>query len=381
MNDISLKIHPYLKVIQLPLILRIIKTVNGVTTYYNTRNGVILSQSDGTNTMYFQYDTNGAPLGFIWNGTQYLYMTNQMGDVISITNAQGNELVQYEYDEWGALGSVTTINDTDEEKAIANVNPLRYRGYYYDNETGYYYLQSRYYDASICRLINADDSQIAKDSKEVLLSSNLFAYCCNDPINNIDFDGCKYLPSQSYMYKGTTPPKDFGKQKLSESGITMLKACESFHSKAYKALSSEKYYTIGYGHYGSDVKKNQTITKSNADKLLRSDIKIYEKNLNNFLIDCRIYLNQKQFDACIIDSYQRGQNMWKNGIWVKYDLPCFLNRYRIFNDNKHHRSFNEINSAFQGTVSSAAGLKKRRLSEARLFSGGFYCTTTKQVYG
>lgn len=50
--------------------------------------------------MYFQYDTNGATLGFIWNGTQYLYMTNQMGDVISITDAQGNELVQYEYDKW-----------------------------------------------------------------------------------------------------------------------------------------------------------------------------------------------------------------------------------------------------------------------------------------
>ena len=61
---------------------------------------MILSQTDGTNTMYFQYDTNGATLGFIWNGTQYLYMTNQMGDVISITDAQGNELVQYEYDKW-----------------------------------------------------------------------------------------------------------------------------------------------------------------------------------------------------------------------------------------------------------------------------------------
>lgn len=58
--------------------IRTIKTENGVITYYNTKNGVILSQSDGTNTMYFQYDTNGTPLGFIYNSTQYLYMTNQM---------------------------------------------------------------------------------------------------------------------------------------------------------------------------------------------------------------------------------------------------------------------------------------------------------------
>ena len=79
--------------------IRTSKTINGKTTYYNTKDGVILSQTDGTNTMYFQYDTNGSPLGFIWNNTQYLYITNQMGDVISITDAQGNELVQYKYDE------------------------------------------------------------------------------------------------------------------------------------------------------------------------------------------------------------------------------------------------------------------------------------------
>ena len=69
--------------------IRTSKTVNGKTTYYNTKNGVILSQIDGTDTIYFQYDNTGSPLGFIWNDTQYLYLTNQMGDVISITDAQG----------------------------------------------------------------------------------------------------------------------------------------------------------------------------------------------------------------------------------------------------------------------------------------------------
>ena len=80
--------------------IRTSKTVNGKTTYYNTKDGVILSQTDGTDTLYFQYDTSGVPLGFIWNGTQYFYITNQMGDVISITDVQGNELAQYSYDEW-----------------------------------------------------------------------------------------------------------------------------------------------------------------------------------------------------------------------------------------------------------------------------------------
>lgn len=170
--------------------IRTSKTVNGVTTYYNTKDGVILSQSDGTNTMYFQYDTNGTPLGFIYNATQYFYMTNQMGDIIAITESDGNIIAQYVYDEWGKLLNVYTINeDNVEQSKVANANPLRYRGYYYDTETGYYYLQSRYYDASICRFINADIPEIAQMSKGIAAGTNLYTYCNNNPINNIDETG------------------------------------------------------------------------------------------------------------------------------------------------------------------------------------------------
>ena len=169
--------------------IRTSKTVNGVTTYFNTKDGVILSQTDGTNTMYFQYDKKGVPLGFIYNGTQYFYLTNQTGDVISIIDAQGNNLVDYEYDEWGAIGSKTAVNNTDEENILANLNPLRYRGYYYDNETEYYYLQSRYYNPEICRFINSDFSTISRLCKNEINGSNLFSYCGNNPLNKIDSSG------------------------------------------------------------------------------------------------------------------------------------------------------------------------------------------------
>ncbi|MCM1286350.1 MAG: hypothetical protein NC213_10135 [Acetobacter sp.] len=170
--------------------IRTSKTVNGVTTYYNTRNGVILSQSDGTNTIYFQYDTNGTPLGFIYNGTQYFYMTNQMGDVIAITEADGSIFAQYVYDEWGKELTVFTLDEENTEQvAVAYANPLRYRGYYYDSETGYYYLQSRYYDAAICRFINADVPEIAKVFKAIPAGTNLFVYCNNNPVNNSDPTG------------------------------------------------------------------------------------------------------------------------------------------------------------------------------------------------
>ena len=70
---------------------------------------------------------------------------------------------------------------------ITNANSLRYRGYYLDSETGYYYLQSRYYDPSICRFINADDIDIVYECREEQIGTNLFAYCCNDPVDNADF--------------------------------------------------------------------------------------------------------------------------------------------------------------------------------------------------
>ena len=124
----------------------------------------------------------GVPIGFIYNGTQYFYITNQMGDVIGITDSTGTLIAQYEYDEWGNVLS-TSEND------IANTNPIRYRGYYQDAETGYYYLQSRYYDASIYRFINADVPEIAKMSKDIPVGTNLFAYCSNNPVNNSDPSG------------------------------------------------------------------------------------------------------------------------------------------------------------------------------------------------
>ena len=161
--------------------IRTSKTVNGVTTYFNTKDGVILSQNDGTNTWYFQYDTNGSPLGFVLNGTQYFYITNQMGDVLAITDTNGDIVADYEYDAWGKVLTADTN--------IAKQNPLRYRGYYYDNETDYYYLQSRYYDSNIGRFISADVLELSQITKDSPAGTNLYSYCNNCPVGNTDSDG------------------------------------------------------------------------------------------------------------------------------------------------------------------------------------------------
>ena len=85
--------------------------------------------------------------------------------------------------------------------------------------------------------------------------------------------------------------------KISKNGIELIKCFESFSSKACKCLASEKYYTIGYGHYGADVKENQTITKEQAEDLLQKDLEKFEQKVNKYN---NVYnFNQNQFDALV----------------------------------------------------------------------------------
>lgn len=160
------------------------KTVNGITTHYLTVDGRITGQYDGTDTLYFRYNADNSPIGFSLNGEEYLYLKNIQGDVEEILDKNGNSVVKYAYNEWGKLLSVTGSMAA----AVGRINPIRYRGYYYDGETGYYYLQSRYYNPDICRFINADEPSYVTISTEKT-NYNLFAYCASNPVNNIDPDG------------------------------------------------------------------------------------------------------------------------------------------------------------------------------------------------
>jgi RHS repeat-associated protein len=98
-------------------------------------------------------------------------------------------VAKYNYDAWGKVLSVTNASDTVQTAStfIGNINPIRYRGYYYDVETGFYYLQSRYYDPETGRFVNADN--IVPKLSETMQDYNLYAYCADDPVNNEDPTG------------------------------------------------------------------------------------------------------------------------------------------------------------------------------------------------
>ena len=155
------------------------KVVNGETTeYYLNGTQILMENRDGIR-IYYIYGVTGVE-GMIYDEDYYYFDKNTLGDVIGIRNSSGTLVATYEYDAWG--------NITYQYGSMADINPFRYRGYYYDTETGFYYLQTRYYDPSICRFINADNyeliSQLAS-SKEL----NMYVYCRNNPIMYTDSTG------------------------------------------------------------------------------------------------------------------------------------------------------------------------------------------------
>ena len=164
------------------------KTVGSTTYKYDTLSGKVMRQSWGSNVIDFVYDENNQPYAMRYNGTVYYYVLNVQGDVVGLLNASGAIAAKYTYDPWGKVTVQNPSGTTNISSSfIGNINPLRYRGYYYDTETGFYYLQTRYYDPAIGRFINADT--YATTDAEGLLSTNLFAYCENNPISRFDPTG------------------------------------------------------------------------------------------------------------------------------------------------------------------------------------------------
>ena len=168
------------------------KTVNGTTYNYTTLSGKVMRQQWGNKSLEFIYDDGNQPFAMIYNdgstSTLYYYVLNAQGDVIALLNANGTLAASYNYGAWGNY----SVHGADGKKTtdptfIGHINPLRYRGYYYDRETRLYYLQSRYYDFANCRFINADT--FATTDANGFLSANMFAYCENNPVGNSDPNG------------------------------------------------------------------------------------------------------------------------------------------------------------------------------------------------
>lgn len=138
----------------------------------------------------YYYDSSDDVIGFEYNNNKYLYLKNLQNDIIGIVDEAGNLVVEYTYDAYGNIIKLVDTSNCD----LSTVNPFRYRSYYYDKETGWYYLNSRYYNPIIGRFITMDGVEYLGASG-TSLSYNLFSYCENNPVNNVDYLGTSILDS------------------------------------------------------------------------------------------------------------------------------------------------------------------------------------------
>ena len=187
--------------------IRTVKT-NGSTIHHYTLNGSQIvtetwttKSSSGAETpnhfLVYLYDENGAPVGLQYRNKSdaknvfytYYFEKNLQGDIIAIYTENGTKIGSYTYDAWGNCTVSTESGTTTSQKRIVRtLNPFRYRGYYYDTDTGLYYLQSRYYNPQWGRFLNADYAEVMSDNGS-LSDKNLFVYCDNNPVMRKDEDG------------------------------------------------------------------------------------------------------------------------------------------------------------------------------------------------
>ena len=168
--------------------IRTSKKVNGVKHEYTLDGTKILRETWNGNTLVHLYDNEGGVCGILYNNVPYYFIKNLQGDVIAIVNKDAQTVARYSYDAWGAVTNAVTYTELTDGVDIATINPFRYRGYYYDEEIGLYYLQSRYYNPSTGRFINGD-TLLSCDIDKRSLATNAFVYSTNNPINESDYAG------------------------------------------------------------------------------------------------------------------------------------------------------------------------------------------------
>ena len=172
--------------------LRIAKSVGNSRTDYYYSGDKLIAEVCGETVLVYIYDDAGAPVGYLYRNSaypddfwdSYVFDKNLHGDIVGVYAPNSAKLVSYEYDAWG---NCTVIYHGNGASTGAAANPFRYRGYYYDTDLGLYYLGSRYYDANTGRFINVD--AYVQTPNGDMTSSNMFAYCGNNPVNRKDPTG------------------------------------------------------------------------------------------------------------------------------------------------------------------------------------------------
>ena len=206
------------------------------TTDYILHGKLVTEMRRGSDVLHFFYDAQSRPAMVKYNGQMYTYVHNLQGDIVAIVDSSGAKVVEYRYDAWGRDIGRTLTSD------IGELNPFRYRGYVYDEETEVYYLQNRYYDTGKGRFLNADAIIVPG-----ILLCNSFAYCSNNGIRRVDATGHAW-------YDGIV--------NAWNSATNFIKEC--FQAQAQADIISAQQTMHAYNKIASGVKKAWNSLKNNV---------------------------------------------------------------------------------------------------------------------
>ena len=273
--------------------LRVSKIVNGTETTYALHGKLLMHLKQGANEMHFYYDAQSRPAMVNFNGAYYTYLHNLQGDVVGLVDSSNNLVVEYKYDAWGRptlKRSLTIAYDT-----LATLNPFRYRGYVYDEETGLYYLRSRYYNPVWGRPVNAD---IIIGYIAGVCSHNIFTYCHNQPVLFTDESG--HIPTvAAAVAKAAQVAK-----KVMESILT------AYIFSMVNAITQQKVTRDGGKLVSFDVSKKSITTKEadSHNSTIENVVKFADRAIALMLISVEDPLSKLTGIASMITG------------WVKEDI-------------------------------------------------------------
>ena len=282
----------------------------------------MLTQVTGNTQLDFFYDDLGNALGFIRNSTdKYYYIRNLQNDVVGILDSGGTQVVEYVYDTWGKLESVTGAM----AETIGRENPLRYRGYYYDEETGFYYLQSRYYDPETGRFLNADETVLTGQG---ITSGNMYAYCGNNPVMNYDPSGNCFIPTivkvAVTVLVAAAVAAFQNSIKMLAQGFTGNGEKQKYNSNSTVANRLKKSTTMN-NEIESQVNKIRQTGQNNVKYYKQGSTKLYDKksisDLDLAYSAGKVnYIMIIERDTKTIGSREYSRYITKVIVWDKYDF-------------------------------------------------------------
>ena len=274
------------------------KNVDNVATEYCMAGDLLVSEKTGDKRIWYYYDSSANLVAMRVSGKNYFYVKNLQNDIIALIDDAGETVVEYKYNSWGKILSITG----SKAATIGKMNPFRYRGYYYDEETGMYYLKNRYYDPEIRRFIVADGFESEKASMETLHNRNLFAYCDNNPLVRADQDGNAWMVAAASFVAGMGLSVGcqmiFERKSLSE--VNWISAASAGLGTAMGFLGIGGPITgavvSGVTSFASDYYENRDFTSAVINGAVSAGISMFLSTVNRTIPEQKGYLEYMRKD-------------------------------------------------------------------------------------